>query len=87
LHELTRKDQLLQCDDVFFQRIHFADEHRDKIHDGRCRFAERSSIFYTLHPNLFKRLESFYQTTIQQGFETLETFGILQICALRDKSM
>jgi hypothetical protein len=82
------KDQPLQYDDVFFQQIHFVDEHRGTTREERCRFAEkRSSIFDTLHPNLFERLKFFYQTTAQQDFETLKIFERPQIFASEDRSV
>jgi hypothetical protein len=48
---------------------------------------KRSSIFDTLHPNLFEWLKFFYQTTAQQDFETLRISERPQIFASEDRFM
>jgi hypothetical protein len=56
-HVQEEKDQLQLYDDVFFQRIHFADEHKDKRHGGRYHFARKRCLTFDILPSPLSQFE------------------------------
>jgi hypothetical protein len=50
IEEKMNSDQLQLYGDIFFQQINFANEHRDKRHDGRYQFARKRHLIFDILP-------------------------------------
>ena len=81
-------DQFQQCDDVFFQRSHFVDEHEDKRHDEQCLFVGKMNLASHIRlPNQIAQQLSSYQIFFRPDFGRFERLEKHHISFSKDRSM